>query len=233
MIPKIIHYCWFGGKPLPESVRQYIATWRKHMPDYEIKQWDETNFDVNALLYTRQAYYAGKFAFVSDVARLYALLAEGGIYLDTDIIIKKRIPDQWLSQDGFSGFEHDVYAGTGVIASSKGNEWIEEFFNSYLNRSFFKGFRFDITTNVNCFTNFLKTKGFVMNNEQQTINGHTLFPQIYLCGKDWIKGRYDDDSTFAVHDYAGTWGKPGLYHGIKMILQAAICIIKWKFSGRQ
>lgn len=231
MIPKIIHYCWFGGKPIPPDVINYIETWKKNLPDYQIKQWDESNFDVNALLYTRQAYFADKYAFVSDVARLYALAQEGGIYLDTDILIKRRIPDNWLTLNGFSGFEHNKYAGTGVIAASKGNTWINEFLHTYDNRSFFDGWRYDITTNVSCFTKFLQSKGFVLNNSQQTIEGYTLFPQILLCGKDWLKGRYDDDTTIAVHDYAGTWGKPGLYHGLLRIAEAVVVIAKWKILG--
>lgn len=81
MIPKIIHYCWFGGNPLPEEVKGYMDTWRRHFPDFEIKQWDESNFDVNTLEYTRQAYYAGKYAFVSDVARLHALVSKEGYIL--------------------------------------------------------------------------------------------------------------------------------------------------------
>ena len=96
MIPKIIHYCWFGGNPLPDDVKAYMETWRQHFPDFKIKQWDESNFDVNALKYTRQAYFAKKFAFVSDVARLHALVSEGGLYLDTDILIKKPFPSEWF-----------------------------------------------------------------------------------------------------------------------------------------
>lgn len=116
MIPKIIHYCWFGGNPLPEDVKVYIDSWKKYLPEFEIKKWDETNFDVNARIYTREAYYARKFAFVSDVARLEALYEEGGLYLDTDILIKKEVPREWFEREGFAGFEHDEYVGTGIIA---------------------------------------------------------------------------------------------------------------------
>lgn len=85
MIPKTIHYCWFGPNPLPEKDKAYMETWRKFMPDYEIKLWNEDNFDINLCPYVQQAYANKKFAFVSDVARLYALVNEGGIYLDTDV----------------------------------------------------------------------------------------------------------------------------------------------------
>ena len=85
MIPKVIHYCWFGGNPLPELAQKCIASWKKYCPDYEIKEWNESNFDLNCCDYVREAYEAKKWAFVSDVARLYAMVHEGGIYMDTDV----------------------------------------------------------------------------------------------------------------------------------------------------
>ena len=91
MIPKIIHYCWFGGNPLSPMAENCIATWRKYLPDYEIREWNETSFDVNCCQYATQAYTAGKWAFVSDVARLYALRQEGGIYLDTDVEVLRPL----------------------------------------------------------------------------------------------------------------------------------------------
>ena len=108
MIPKIIHYCWFGRKPKPQKVLEYIETWKKFFPDFEMKEWNEDNFDVNMMPYTKEAYYAKKYAFVSDVARLYALVHEGGIYFDTDIRVVKRFSDELLNSHGFLGFEHDV-----------------------------------------------------------------------------------------------------------------------------
>lgn len=227
MIPKTIHYCWFGGKPLPGDVRSYMETWRKHLPDFEIKQWDESNFDVNTLLYTRQAYYAGKYAFVSDVARLHALVKDGGLYLDTDILIKKPFPEEWFDLKGFGSFEHDRFVETGLIASESGNPFIVEFLDYYKSLRFFKLLSFDLTPNVIRFTRFMQSKGFEMNNTEQTVNGFTLFPQQLLCGKDWEKGRYDDDNTYAVHDYAGTWGREILSHVFKHICQSAGCVLKW------
>lgn len=225
MIPKIIHYCWFGGRPLPDDVKAYIAIWRKNFPDFKIKQWDESNFDVNGWLYTRQAYFAKKYAFVSDVARLYALSTEGGLYLDTDILIKKPFPEEWFDLEGFGSFEHDRYVETGLIASAKGNSIITEFLRCYKSLRFFKGLSFDITTNVVRFTQFMQSRGFEMNNKIQTINGFTLFPQQLLCGKDWRKGRYDDDTTFAVHDYSNSWyikGSP-----ISFYMSNAIIVAKY------
>ncbi len=93
-IPKIIHYCWFGGKPLPKMANKCIASLKKYLPDYEIKQWDESNFDVNIIPYTQQAYEAKKYAFVSDYARFWILYNYGGLYFDTDVKVIKSMEDR-------------------------------------------------------------------------------------------------------------------------------------------
>lgn len=231
MIPKVIHYCWFGGKPLPDDVKAYMETWRRHFPDFEIKRWDESNFDVNALEYTRQAYFAKKYAFVSDVARLYALKTEGGLYFDTDILVKKPFPREWFDLEGFGSFEHDKYVQTGVIAAAPGNMNISEFYQLYRSLCFFKGLQFDLTPNVVRYTELLKRRGLVVNNMEQVIDGIRIFPQQLLCGKDWQKGRYDDETTYSVHDYSGTWGKEVLQHVIRHIIRSAVCVIKWRMKN--
>ena len=104
MIPKIIHYCWFGGNPLPESAKKCIASWRKFLPDYEIKEWNESNFDVNSIKYTREAYKLKKYAFVSDYARMWILYNYGGLYFDTDVELIKPI-DDIIARGNFMGRE--------------------------------------------------------------------------------------------------------------------------------
>ena len=104
MIPKIIHYCWFGRNPLPASAMKCIASWRKYLPDYEIKEWNEDNFDVNSIPYTKQAYEAKKYAFVSDSARFWILYYEGGLYFDTDMEIVANM-DEIIARGPFMGIE--------------------------------------------------------------------------------------------------------------------------------
>ncbi|MDE6612292.1 MAG: glycosyl transferase, partial [Muribaculaceae bacterium] len=104
MIPKTIHYCWFGRNPLPESALKCIASWRKYFPDYQIIEWNEDNFDVNAIPYTAQAYAAKKYAFVSDYARFKILYDHGGLYFDTDVEVIKPF-DDILERGAFMGFE--------------------------------------------------------------------------------------------------------------------------------
>ena len=104
MIPKTIHYCWFGGKDLPEDAQKCIASWRKFLPDYEIKEWNEQNFDVNSIPYTAEAYRAGKYAFVSDYARMLILYQHGGLYFDTDVEVIKPL-DDIVTRGPFMGYE--------------------------------------------------------------------------------------------------------------------------------
>ena len=93
MIPKVIHYCWFGGKPLPASAQKCIDSWKKFLPGYEIVRWDESNFDVRAIPYISEAYDAGKYAFVSDYARFWVLYNFGGLYFDTDVEVIRPMDD--------------------------------------------------------------------------------------------------------------------------------------------
>ena len=107
MIPKLIHYCWFGRGQMPAKALYCIDTWKKYLPDYQLKQWNEDTFDLNSVLYAQQAHQARKFAFVTDYVRLYALFTEGGVYMDTDVEVLKSL-DTLLSLPGFSGFESDT-----------------------------------------------------------------------------------------------------------------------------
>ena len=119
MIPKIIHYCWFGHSPLPELAQKCIASWRKYLPDYEIKEWNEDNFDVNILPYTADAYAAKKYAFVSDYARFWVLYHFGGVYFDTDVEVIRSMDDV-LERGPFMGFEIDGGKGPMSVAPGLG-----------------------------------------------------------------------------------------------------------------
>ena len=105
MIPKVIHYCWFGRGPMPQLALDCIESWHKYMPDWEYKLWNEDNFDVNCNQYVREAYEARKFAFVTDYVRLYALKTEGGVYMDTDVEVLKAYDDALMSLPAFTGYE--------------------------------------------------------------------------------------------------------------------------------
>ena len=161
MIPKIIHYCWFGRGPMPELALRCIESWHKHMPDYQYKLWNEDNFDVTCTPYTKEAYEAKKYAFVSDYVRLKALSEEGGIYLDTDVEVFKPF-DDLLDDKAFAGTEGSKHqpVGTCVMASEPGGEWISECLASYEGRHFSRpdGTR-DLTTNVVFLNKLLQDRG--------------------------------------------------------------------------
>ena len=132
-IPKIIHYCWFGGKELPESAKKCIDSWKRFFPDYKIKEWNESNFDINYCDYTKEAYEAKKWAFVSDVARFKILYENGGFYFDTDVEVIKSF-DDIISNGAFMGFENDkkclVNPGLGLGVEA-GNQFYKEMLDLY------------------------------------------------------------------------------------------------------
>ncbi|RGX78343.1 hypothetical protein DXA68_12330 [Bacteroides stercorirosoris] len=136
MIPKIIHYCWFGGKPLPPKAKKYIESWKKFCPDYEIKEWNESNFDVHCCRYVEEAYNAKKWAFVSDYARFLALYNEGGIYFDTDIEVLKPF-DNLLGCGAFFGFGWETLT-LPVFGASKALIVIERFYTTMNKEHLFK-----------------------------------------------------------------------------------------------
>ena len=114
MIPKIIHYCWFGGKPLPKLARKCKASWEKFFPDYEIKEWNETNYNVNAVPYTKYCYEHKLWAYLSDYVRLDVLEKEGGLYFDTDVEVVKKPEDLLASCRAYFGWETPEYLNTGL-----------------------------------------------------------------------------------------------------------------------
>lgn len=118
-IPKVLHYCWFGGAPKPKNIQNCIRSWKKYCPDYEIIEWNEQNFDVSQSLYTRQAYDARRWAFVADYARLKILYEQGGIYMDTDVELLRPL-DDLLAYPAFFGFQHNNEVATGPWLRGRG-----------------------------------------------------------------------------------------------------------------
>lgn len=207
MIPKIIHYCWFGRGQMPELARKCIESWKKYLPEYEIKEWNEDNFDLDMYPYTREAYDNRKFAFVTDVVRLYALYNEGGIYMDTDVEVLKPL-DEFLHHHAFSGFEDEKNIPTGIMASEKGGRWAKENLEYYNGRHFVKGNgALDITTNVTTITNYMLPHGLQQNNTYQDFPGLiTFYPRDYFCPKDSVtKKVHKTKNTATIHHFDGSW----------------------------
>lgn len=210
MIPKVIHYCWFGQGKKPDSVIKYINTWKKVMPDYEIKEWNEENFDMDAFPYAKEAYSQKKYAFVSDVVRLYALYHEGGVYLDTDIEVLKTF-DPFLEHPAFIGFEDQNNIQTGLIASEKGGPWVKEALDLYEGRHFIlPDGTLDTTTNVTLLTGMMEKHGLLKDNSRQDLKDLiSIYPSDYFCAKSYSDGKVTvTDRTVTIHHFSGSWLTP-------------------------
>ena len=206
-IPKIIHYVWFGGKELPQAAQKCIASWKKYLPDYEIKEWNEQNFDVTVNRFCYEAYKAKKYAFVSDFIRIYVLYNYGGIYMDVDVEVVKPFDEKFLGCESFSGYETSKTIPTGIMGSCKGQKFFGKILEYYEKESFINGDgTLNMTTNVKIITDIAKVNGFIPNGEQQTILGFTIYPQTYFCPLS-----HDTDETFfssntyTIHHFSGTW----------------------------
>lgn len=208
MIPKIIHYCWFGGKEKPDSVKQCIKSWEKYCPDYEIKEWNESNFNLNANNYCREAYEAKKWAFVADYVRLKVLEKYGGIYMDTDVELVKPL-DKLLHYSAFMCFEEKNSISIGTLGSEKDSQVIKDFLREYTNRHFKKNDgTFDMITNLKIITPILVQKyGLTLNGEKQVLNPAILvLPMESFIAKDFLTGWIiADDTTYAIHHYEASW----------------------------
>lgn len=211
-IPKIIHYCWFGNNPKPVSMIRYIKNWKVLLPNYEIIEWNETNFDIGVCDYVKQAYENKKYAFVSDYARLYALYHHGGIYLDTDVEVLKDLSPLLVKSDCIFGFEEKNYIATSTMLSMPNQAFIKKYLDSYHFRSFLlPDGRLDMTTNVEYLTNMLVELGLDLNGKQQMVNYNDdellILPQECLSPIDYIKCiDNSNERTFTKHHFDITWG---------------------------
>lgn len=210
MFPKTIHYCWFGGRPLPKSARKCIASWKKHFPDWEIKEWNESNFDINAIPYTRQAAERGKWAFVSDYARFYILYNEGGIYFDTDVEVIAPM-DDIISRGAFMGWEKS-HVGVGVatglgIGAPKGHPVYREIIDYYTTLPFIdENGRQLPGTVVKHVTDILLRYGLKLEDTLQTIGEITIYPHDYFNPLNDATGRLTiTPNSRSIHRYDKTW----------------------------
>ncbi|MBR2861872.1 MAG: glycosyl transferase [Clostridia bacterium] len=207
MIPKVIHYCWFGKGEMPKLAKKCIKSWKKFCPDYEIICWNEENFDFSQNLYARQAYEAGKWAFVSDYARLKVINDFGGIYLDTDVELLKPI-DFLLSYKGFMGFDEKGIVATGLgFGAEKENPIVNEFLKDYDEIPFIlPDGSFDLTPCPDRNTAALKRLGMDTENTNQTFLDTVFLPREYLCPMDYYTGKKTiTNNTVSIHHYSASW----------------------------
>ena len=213
MIPKIIHYCWFGRNPLPELAQKCIASWKKYLPDYEIKEWNEDNFDVNIIPYTAEAYAAKKYAFVSDYARFWILYKYGGIYFDTDVEVIRPI-DDIIAKGNFMGCETDasgsdaasVAPGLG-LGVNPGLGLVKKMLDYYEGKHFVhEAVMKNQITVVHIATQVLRENGLKDMVGIQEVAGCFIYPSEYFCPINVTTGRiHVEKNTRTIHHYAGTW----------------------------
>lgn len=213
MIPKVIHYCWFGGNPLPGMAVKCIESWKKYCPGYKIKRWDETNFDCECCDYVKEAYTAKKWAFVSDYARFKILYEYGGLYFDTDVEIIKSL-DEIIANGAFMGCEQGkdkICPAPGLgIAAMPGMKLYKDILDEYGRESFWRSDGIANTKTI-CtrVTEILSREGFTGNGEIEYVGDIYIYPPEYFCPKNFFTGKTQlTENTVSIHHYDATWYEP-------------------------
>lgn len=217
MIPKVINYCWFGRNPLPESAIKCINSWKKFLPDYEIKEWNEDNFDVNIIPYTQEAYASKKYAFVSDYARFWILYHHGGLYFDTDVEVIKSM-DHIIDEGAFMGIEKLNPSISNVDTESMVNPGLglgaqpfhplfKEIIEHYNILHWCDSYGNQLSgTVVHHTTKILQQHGFVQSNKKQSFEGVTIYPSDVFCPMDSTTGITTiTNNTVSIHHYTCSW----------------------------
>lgn len=195
-IPKKIHYVWVGGNEKPSDIKKCMKTWSKHLADYEIIEWNESNFDMNSHPFLISAYKAKKWAFISDYIRAYVIYHEGGIYLDTDVLVLDNF-DQFLNHDAFVGFENAEHPFTAVFGAKKKHPFIKKMLDYYDNLDTYN-FDFENNNTISVSDILINDYSCKKNNEYQELKeGVVVYPDGVLCNPS-------KDSK-AIHIFTGTW----------------------------
>jgi hypothetical protein len=202
-IPKILHYCWFGGGEYPKREQKCIASWNKHLSSFKWKLWNEENFDINCNDYVKEAYNAQKYMYVSDYCRLLALYNYGGLYLDTDCFVKKDF-SSLINGNSFTGYGGDNWEiAAHTLAFEPHNSFIKECLNSYTNDRFILEDGSYNLKSINIrMTELLQKHGFVPNGYEQEIEGIHIYPMTYFCPISMIPDTVKDcksKNTYCIH----------------------------------
>ena len=201
MIPKRIIFCWFGGKEKPENVQNCINTWKEKMPDYEYLEINENNFDININQYCKDAYESKKWAYVSDIARLWALYTYGGIYMDTDVLCYKPL-DKFLNHEFFTGYEQSHYPVTATMGATKGNKLVKEMLDIYETKEFKTHDNwYEYETNTMIMSDIIGKYVDRDTEQYQEVEGIAIYPRKTFCYSE-----AEDDEVYTKHLMFGSWG---------------------------
>lgn len=201
MIPKTIHYCWFGKAQKPAIVKKCIRSWRKFCPDYEIVEWNETNYDVYKNKYTEYCYNKKKYAFLSDYARLDIIYNNGGIYLDTDVELIKPI-DSLIDNEFYVGFENENFVNTGLgFGAIANNAIVKTLLDEYM---YFDGSCLLGCPQLN--TQGMKKNGLLLGDRYQKTERYTIYPSEYFNPYDDTVDELNiSKNTVSIHWYSKSW----------------------------
>lgn len=204
IIPKVIHYCWFGKTPKSVLIKKCIESWNKYCPNYKIIEWNEDNYDIYCCDYVKQAYEQKKWAYVSDYVRFDVINKYGGIYLDTDVQLVKPIDDLLFSK--FAGFAHDDIVATGLIMASTANDWLcQMVLDSYKDEQFIWDDPTKILAIGRRVTKILVAQGLQLNGEKQFVRDYIIYPQYYFNPTKGDVFAKVDERAYSIHHYAATW----------------------------
>lgn len=203
MIPKIIHYCWFGGGEKPKLAKKCIASWKKYCPDYEIIEWNEDNFDINTNEYTKWCYENKKFAFLSDYVRLLVVYRHGGIYFDIDVELVKN-PDLLLKNQAFFAFECSEYVNTGVgFGAEAENIAVNQMIDEY---STLLDGKHGVIGCPKLNTEALVKLGLKRDGTYQEFPWGTVYPKEYFNPYESTTGVLNKtENTVSVHWFSASW----------------------------
>lgn len=202
MIPKRIIFCWFGGKEKPQNVMNCMQTWKEKMPDWEYLEINESNFDINYNEYVKEAYKNRMWAYVSDVARLWALYNYGGIYMDTDVLVFQPL-DKFLNREFFTGFEQPYYPVTATMGATKGNKTIKEMLDTYDHKTFVTHENWwEYETNTVIMSDILGKYIDRDRMEYQEKDGIAIYPRETFCSHSEL-----NDNVYTQHLMFGNWGE--------------------------
>ncbi len=219
MIPKIIHYVWVGNNPKPKDIKKCMKTWKKHLKDYKIIEWNESNFDISSHPFVKKAYEAKKWAYVSDYIRMYAIYNYGGIYLDTDVLVLENF-DKFLNNKVFVGFERENYPFTAVFGAEKKNKFIKKLLDYYDNLD---AYNFDFENN-----NTISVSNILINEyDCSKENKEQLLKDGIKVYKDDILCNPSKNST-TVHIFTGTW-----LEGVKPLKRKIVTALKTNIKTKK
>lgn len=231
MIPQKIHYCWFGNNSKSKLIKKCIASWKRFLPEWEIIEWNESNYDVYKNEYISAAYKEQKWAFVVDFARFDILNEYGGVFFDADVELLKAIPDTLLEHQAFTGFETEKTVAPGLVfASIPKHPMLTEIINVYENKKFGEKIGGKTETIVDIVTDILKKNGLVKNNKIQNINGIVIYPKEYFCCFNHETQNFEiQQETISIHHYAASWSPWYRKSYFKMIKIAAKILGKERY----